>query len=253
MRGLKLFFIDNNAGSSSTRTPAVDEEAGAFNESDSDAEMAVEEEPLHEQETLDDSATAERSQGTSLQNPLRPDTRKAPAWVDSDDANIQVSLASHTRLRKLRDAPAEDTVGGREYERRLRRQYEQINPTPEWASKARKKLHPKRRRSTSGSELGDEVEDVVPDLLTSTGGISGGKKSKTLTPGIISIDRLRDANQAAPAEGEIKSLQFHPSPQVPVLLTASTDRRLRLFHVRLAPCTCDPKFSPSILHLRLMA
>lgn len=237
MRGFKLFFIDDNAGSSSAEEPALDEGASAISKNDSGAlSTAVEEEYLlDEQDTLGDAATSEHDQETSLGNTLRPESRKAPAWVDPDDANIQVSLNSHTRLRKLRDAPAEDTVGGREYERRLRRQYEQINPTPEWTSKARRKLHPKRRRSTSGSvpELEDEVEDTIPDLLASTGGISGGKKPNVLTPGIISVDRLRDANQAAPAEGEIKSLQFHPSPQIPVLLTASADRRLRLFHVCL--------------------
>ena len=233
MRGLKLFFIDDNVGSSSIKAPAFDEVSSAFNENDSDAGMIAEDEPLpHEQKPSDDTATMVHNQDT-----LRPQTRKAPAWVDPDDTNIQVSLASHTRLRKLRDAPAEDTVGGREYERRLRRQYEQINPTPEWASKARKKLHPKRGRPTSGSELEDEDEDedIIPDLLASTGGISAGKKPNVLTPGIISVDRLRDANQAAPAEGGIKSVQFHPSPQTPVLLTASADRRLRLFRVRFSP------------------
>lgn len=236
-RGVQLFFIDDSAGSSSIKALALDEDPSALDESDGGADVAVEEEPLHEQPTPDDDASIiEPGQETSLGNTLRSSTRKAPAWVDPDDANIQVSLTSHTRLRKLRDAPAEDVVGGREYERRLRRQYEQINPAPEWASKARKKLHPKRRRSASGSEAEVEVEDVIPDLLASTGGISGGRKPNTLTPGIISVDRLRDANQAAPAEGEIKSLQFHPSPQIPVLLTASTDRRLRLFHVRSVSC-----------------
>lgn len=232
MRGLKLFFIDDSAGSSSIKAPTFDQVPSALNENDTDAGTIVEEDPFpRDQEPSDDSVTSEQDQDT-----LRPETRRAPAWVDPDDSNIHVSLASHTRLRKLRDAPAEDIVGGREYERRLRRQYEQINPTPEWASKARKKLHPKRRRSTSASELedADEDEDVIPDLLASTGGISGGKKPNVLTPGIISVDRLRDANQAAPAEGEIKSVQFHPSPQIPVLLTASADRRLRLFHVRFS-------------------
>ncbi|KAF8139808.1 WD40-repeat-containing domain protein [Boletus edulis] len=230
-----LFFIDDDgAGSSSIKAPALDEGASEHDENESGADIAIEEEPLpHEPETVDDTAITESGQESSLGNILRSKSRKAPAWVDPDDSNIQVSLTSHTRLRKLRDAPAEDTVGGREYERRLRRQYEQINPTPEWATKARKKSHPKRQRSTSGSEpeVEDDVEDIIPDLLASTGGISGGKKPKTLSPGIISVDRLRDANQAAPAEGEIKSLQFHPSPQIPILLTASTDRRLRLFHV----------------------
>ena len=247
MSGLKLFFIDDSAGSSSIRAPALDEGPSVFNENDSGADKE------DEQKTLDDTAIIEDGQETSLEDTLRLPTRKAPAWVDPDDTNIQVSLTSHTRLRKLRDAPAEDTVGGREYERRLRRQYEQINPAPEWASKARKKLHPKRRRSTFGSESDEEVLDVIPDLLASTGGISGGKRSKTLTPGVISVDRLRDANQTAPAEGEIKSLQFHPSPQIPVLLTASADRRLRLFHVRSVPCIPNHDFSPGILSARSMA
>ena len=45
--------------------------------------------------------------------------------------------------QKLREASsdADDAVGGREYERRLRGQYEKINPTPRWASAACRKLH----------------------------------------------------------------------------------------------------------------
>lgn len=124
-------------------------------------------------------------------------------------------------------------VTGPEYERKLRRQFERINPTPEWAAKARKKVQSSKRRR-SGSDVDVGVEDILPDLLASTGGISAEKKTGVLTPGVISIARLRDANQAATAEGEIKSVQFHPSPQIPVLLTASADRRLRLFHVRLS-------------------
>jgi U3 small nucleolar RNA-associated protein 18 len=169
--------------------------------------------------------------------PTLPRGRKAPAWTDPDDITLQVSLASDNRLRKLRDAPSEDAVGGREYESRLRRQYEKINPTPGWASNARKKLHPteaKRSRSSASSESGVEGEedDIFPDLLSSTGGLLGGTtKSRILPRGTLAIERLRDANQAAQAEGEIKIVQFHPSPQVPVLMTASADRRVRLFNV----------------------
>ena len=175
----------------------------------------------------------------------QPKKLKAPAWTDPDDVNVQVSLASNNRLRKLRDAPSDDTVGGREYERRLRRQFERINPTPGWASNARKKSgRAKRRRpSVSGSESG---EDLVPELLASTGGILGTTKSRPIPPNILSIERLRDANQAAPAEGEMKTVAFHPSPHIPVLLTASADRRLRLFHVSGA--TPDNRVLDLIVH-----
>lgn len=46
----------------------------------------------------------------------------APAWEDSDDERIMVSLASVPRLRKLRNFEAEDMVNGKEYIKRLRRQ-----------------------------------------------------------------------------------------------------------------------------------
>ena len=166
---------------------------------------------------------------------------KKPAWTDPDDTTLQVSLASNKRLRKLRDAPSDDTVGGREYERRLRRQYEKINPMPKWASVARQKLHPKRTKrrnsslsSLSGTDDGDLHEPgIVSDLVSSTDGIlRTSTKSTLLSQGILAIERLRDANQSAKSEGQVKAVQFHPSLQVPVLLTASSDRRLRLFHVR---------------------
>lgn len=159
--------------------------------------------------------------------------KMGPAWVDIDDVDVQVSLASDKRLRKLRDTAAEDEISGRDYERRLRRQFEKLNPTPQWASDARKKWSTaKRRRSVSPSSSTSE-EDL--ECLTSTGGILEGKqrRSKTLSSKTINIERLRDANLSARAEGELRTVQFHPSPQVPMLLTASADRRLRLFNVRI--------------------
>ncbi|KAI0735764.1 WD40 repeat-like protein [Earliella scabrosa] len=165
-------------------------------------------------------------------------SRKPSAWTDSDDTNLEISLTADKRRRKLRDALLEDTVDGRDYERRLRRQFEKINPTPEWATKARTRIHgaapSKRRRSSTDSEPEEEAEesDVGLDaLLAGTGSVLAGRRAKVLPHGTIAIERLRDANLSAKAEGEIKVVQFHPSPQVPVLLTASSDRRLRLYNV----------------------
>jgi U3 small nucleolar RNA-associated protein 18 len=46
----------------------------------------------------------------------------APAWSDSDDERISVSLAARPQLRKLRRTAAEDVITGKEYSRRLRKQ-----------------------------------------------------------------------------------------------------------------------------------
>ena len=43
------------------------------------------------------------------------DHEEAPAWEDSDDENMMISLATHARMRKLRDTAADDYVTGKEY------------------------------------------------------------------------------------------------------------------------------------------
>lgn len=65
--------------------------------------------------------------GQAVQSPELPaspkvSSRKKAAWVDPDDNELDVSIASDRRLRKLRNSAVEDTVSGREYESRLRRQ-----------------------------------------------------------------------------------------------------------------------------------
>lgn len=72
----------------------------------------------------------------------------------------------------------------------------------------------------------------VDELFHSTGdAIANGDRPIALPPRKLDILGLRDANQAARADGEVKAVRFHPSPTVPVLLTAGSDRRTRLFHV----------------------
>ncbi|KAG8932692.1 hypothetical protein FRC02_000723 [Tulasnella sp. 418] len=160
---------------------------------------------------------------------------RKPAWIDPSDNNISISLAEDTRLRKLRDSAGEDVINGKQYETKLRRQYEKVNPTPSWASAARKKLHgAKRRRSSSSTS--SSIEDPISSLFQSSGNIAedttiSADRPVPLPPTTLSIERLRDANQSATTEGEVKMVRFHPSPTVPMLLTAGTDRRLRLFNI----------------------
>lgn len=54
-----------------------------------------------------------------------PKTRniRQAAWYDPADEELQISLQGQKRLRKLRDAAAEDVVSGLDYENRLRRQW----------------------------------------------------------------------------------------------------------------------------------
>ncbi|KAJ7056545.1 WD40-repeat-containing domain protein [Mycena amicta] len=168
---------------------------------------------LSEPENLSDESADDQLEHRPLKS------GKAPAWEDPSDPPM-VSIESN-RLRKLRDEPSETTLSGRQYESRLRRQYERINPQPAWAKAAKART---QEKDASG----------IDDLLSSTAGILASRSTKaSLSPGELSIERLRDANQASAASGtgEVQCLAFHPSPSVPVLCVGTADRRVRLFNV----------------------
>ncbi|KAK4991924.1 U3 snoRNP protein [Elasticomyces elasticus] len=191
-------------------------------------------------------------------------SRDPPAWIDSDDERIVVSLASAPRLRKLRETAAEDTVSGREYARRLRRQYELLHPVPEWAIMAQEQSL-KRRKLSNGDvaslERESSAEDVDTDddtpsapplarLLQDASGLvrrpdsSSGKKRK-LRPEVLDIQRLKDISGVQPSA--ISSLCFHP--KLPLLLSSGPASTLYLHHMTSSPPA--PRSNPLLTSLHI--
>ncbi|KAK7032907.1 Methyltransf-2 domain-containing protein [Favolaschia claudopus] len=215
LRDTDLFFVDSGEPSQIS-----DLQYGSDSDEE-DGEDLGSERSLNDDNSDDDDVLSSDSQSEfdsdDAPNPLK--SKKPPAWEDPSDPPL-VSIESK-RLRKLRDQPSETTLTGRQYESRLRRQYERINPQPAWAKAAKERLR--------------ESDDVrIDGLLSSTSALLASRPRKfTLPSGTVSIERLRDANQAVAESGcgEIKSLAFHPSAQVPVLCVGSADRRIRLFNV----------------------
>ncbi|EFQ98990.1 U3 small nucleolar RNA-associated protein 18 [Nannizzia gypsea CBS 118893] len=176
------------------------------------------------------------------------------AWEDSDDDRIRVSLADNERLRKLRLHEGEDVIGGREYIARLRRQFERLQPAPEWASPA-----PKRRKTeedASDLSMGEDEEDAEEDLsaqplaklLQNIGDLtrsdaSAGKKKK-LRQGVLDIQRLKDVGGNQPSS--IDSLSFHP--HYPLLLSSGPASTLFLHHI--SPDSASPNPLLTSLHIR---
>ena len=104
-----------------------------------------------------------------------------PAWVDSDDERITVSLASNPRLRKLRRTEGEDIVNGREYTRRLREQFERLYPVPEWANpSASKSASRKKRRRTSQAGGSSENDSSADEMSTDSDTLSAQPLAKLL-------------------------------------------------------------------------
>lgn len=188
------------------------------------------------------------------------DGRGVAAWEDSDDERLAISLAGHNRLRKLRLYEGEDVVNGREYTKRLRRQFERLNPVPEWAQTS---IRPAKRRRGSSAGSGsfgssDEEMDIedqdlstlpLARLLQDSSSFSRIPASTTkkpkLRPEVIDIQRTRDIPGVQPSA--IASLNFHP--EFPVLLSSGLASTLYLHHI--AP-TAHPTPNPLLtsVHIR---
>ena len=125
-----------------------------------------------------------------------------------------MSLAGQAKLRKLRVADSEDVISGTEYVRRLRRQYQRLHPTPEWANP---ELAAKRRKINSDDSDADSDQEMESDeeeeqlsmqplakLLQNSTNLtriednarSGGKRK--LRQEVIDIQRLKDVGKAQP-------------------------------------------------------
>lgn len=155
------------------------------------------------------------------------DDEDKPAWEDSDDERLVVSLASVPQLRKLRDTEDDDMVNGKEYVRRLRRQYERLYPFPDWAVHATGKAKRKRRHIEDDESDIESASDVDMDMddddlstlplarllkdadILSRMSKSAAKRRK-LQAGTVEIARLKDVAGAGPV-GTPCSLEFDPA------------------------------------------
>lgn len=177
-----------------------------------------------------------------------------PAWVDSDDERLTISLASVNQRRKLRDTEVDDFVNGNEYSRRLRRQFERVYPIPDWALPDTPEHKRRRRRDSSSSSSGSDMDLddsgttslTAPPLsafLQSTHNWTRPSSITHLKPEALNIARLTDANHTNGSLCGINALHFHPSH--PLLLSSGFDSTLRLHHI-------DGKHNPpaTSLHIR---
>ncbi|KAI2635290.1 Indigoidine synthase A like protein-domain-containing protein [Xylaria nigripes] len=182
-----------------------------------------------------------------------PGSKDPPAWEDSDDERLTISLANVTQLRKLRTSEADDLVTGTEYTFRLRQQYLRLNPLPEWARNAEEPPKKRRRRSSAASDSSEESDEAdegveintealpLDVLLRDVSALKGNSLIRTnkLRPEVIDIQRSRDIPDT---HKDITSLAFHP--KYPVLLSSSTSSMLFLHHI--AP-TAYPTPNPLLM------
>ncbi|KAL4917462.1 WD40-repeat-containing domain protein [Aspergillus aurantiobrunneus] len=176
-------------------------------------------------------------------------------WHDSDDERITVSLAANNRLRKLRVAESEDIISGKEYIRRLRRQYLQLHPTPDWANP---KLNKQADEDEDDSDRVEEVDIDEEDGISTqplakllqgadftkieTEGPTGGRPR--LRKEVIGLQRLKDIGTDQPSA--VSCLSFHP--HYPLILSSGPASTLFIHHV--APEAPAPNPLLTSLHIR---
>ncbi|KAL4974512.1 WD40-repeat-containing domain protein [Aspergillus desertorum] len=234
-------------------------------ESAAEVEEAQEDEDLDEMDDADlfflDSGAGPVS--TELESPATPaeaenedeELDELPAlWHDSDDERITISLAGNNRLRKLRVTESEDIINGKEYIRRLRRQYLQLHPTPDWAKPNLKKADEDEDESDRVEEMDTDEENEMSaqPLATLLQGIDFTKiETKSSTGGrpklrkeVIGIQRLKDIGKDQPSA--VTSLTFHP--HYPLILSSGPASTLFIHHV--APDAPSPHPLLTSLHIR---
>ncbi|KAL4768386.1 WD40-repeat-containing domain protein [Aspergillus nidulans var. acristatus] len=184
------------------------------------------------------------------------DVDSLPAlWHDSDDERITISLAGNNRLRKLRVTESEDIISGKEYIRRLRRQYLQLHPTPDWAKpNSNKQADENEDDSNHEDEMDTDEEGEISaqplaKLLQSidftkieTESATGGRPK--LRKEVISIQRLKDIGKDQPSA--VTSLTFHP--HYPLILSSGPASTLFIHHV--SPDAPSPHPLLTSLHIR---
>lgn len=186
------------------------------------------------EEGVDEKSSAANKTGRSKQGTKR-------AWVDDDNDDLQVNIASVNRTRKLRVEKAESVVDGNAYSERLKSQFNRANAhtgAAKWS-----KIDDENSSSASGSSDEESDDDVSSDVLRSTSAtLSSGGKGGLLSSGELRVLRVKDANAAAPSKNaSIQSVRFmrrgarqgasSSSGSTPLLLTAGLDKTLRLFSI----------------------
>ncbi|KAI8938839.1 hypothetical protein NX059_004702 [Plenodomus lindquistii] len=260
----RIIFGDSAGFKQSLDTFSLDRRAGTYD--DASDESGAEEADLEEVADQDlfffDAGPIAAPAGSvpAGETADSEDEDDQPAWEDSDDERLVVSLASVPQLRKLRETADDDIVNGREYARRLRKQYQRLYPAPEWAAHATGKANKKRRRTMDDDESGEEsasdmdVDDddlsTQPlarllqdaDLLSRTS--TSTAKRRKLQAGTVDIQRLKDVTKSGPSA--ITSLSFHPS--YPLLLSSGPSSTLYLHHINPNPPNPNPLLTS--LHIK---
>ncbi|KAM8711484.1 hypothetical protein ACLKA7_000602 [Drosophila subpalustris] len=123
-----------------------------------------------------------------------------PAWTDSDDEEFEVG---DVKRETRHTGPLNHLRTDKSYKEYLTARFQRTTNQPKWAD-----LEQKKEKADSDES---DNSDVDESLLRTVGFIDRKAKSKQLCPKSIHFKRVKDLNRATYSEGNVKSVQFHPT------------------------------------------
>ncbi|KAK4529864.1 hypothetical protein CCYA_CCYA02G0721 [Cyanidiococcus yangmingshanensis] len=167
----------------------------------------------------------------------RVEAASEPANAVSSASDVEdelVSLVSKSRRRKLRHALTETAISRQTFEKRLRDQFIALHGLPKWATRHLDSEPEGCLVSGVAEHCPTDSAALCESISPPATGKSERKGKGSLPSGMLPIQRLTDANAAAPSASVLSSVGFHPV-SAHLFFTAGLDKRLRLFHVTDEP------------------
>uniref|UniRef100_A0A1I8QD79 U3 small nucleolar RNA-associated protein 18 homolog n=1 Tax=Stomoxys calcitrans TaxID=35570 RepID=A0A1I8QD79_STOCA len=124
--------------------------------------------------------------------------KRKPVWVDPDDEVIQLG---DVKKETKRSGPLDHLKMDKSYKEHLTARFTRIVNQPKWAS-----LDDKDKQQKLSDDEGDEDNELLRTV-----GFLNKKPEGILPDKHLSAKRMKDVNRATYAEGNINSIQFHPT------------------------------------------
>jgi U3 small nucleolar RNA-associated protein 18 len=147
--------------------------------------------------------------------PLQTENNSS-AWNDDEEDNIKINLNSKNKLKKLKN-DSNSVVSGKEFQERLRDQFNKVNNTSEiykWAT-----------QKYSGDDDGDNQLD---DLMKTNKHIIDSNESSESQ--ILNISQMQDLTKDFSHKSIISSMEFSPIKEN-LAFTAGLDEKLKIFSI----------------------
>jgi len=170
------------------------------------------------------------------------DIESNTAWCDEEDEQIKINLNSKNKLKKLKKDEPQSLITGKDFQNRLREQFEKLNSKSEiykWATADNSQLKPEDADDSDSNNENESAKNYssknksnmknkLDSLLKTSKSIIESSESKDSN--VLKYSQMQDLNKDARHKSITSSIEFSPNKEN-LAFTAGLDEKLRLFAV----------------------